>query len=87
MLLHLRRAGTLTDLSGVAVGQFTDCADEWPTSIVDVLTDHLGVLGVPVLGGLPIGHGRDQISVPVGVPAIMDAAAGTLVAEPAVTAS
>jgi muramoyltetrapeptide carboxypeptidase len=87
MLLHLRRAGALSHLAAVAVGQFTDCADEWPTSIVDVLVDHLGALGVPVLGGLPIGHGRDQISVPVGVPATVDVAAGILSAESATTAS
>ncbi len=63
MLVHLRRAGALEGLVGVAVGQFTDCADGWGTSIVDVLTEQLGVLGVPVLGGLPVGHGRDQLSV------------------------
>lgn len=80
MLVHLRRAGALDGLAGVAVGQFTDCADDWPTSIVDVLNEHLGALGVPVLGGLPIGHGRDQESVPVGVPATLDVAAGTLTA-------
>jgi muramoyltetrapeptide carboxypeptidase len=84
MLLHLRRAGVLHGLAGVAVGQFIGCADEWTTSIVDVLGEHLGRLGIPVLGGLPIGHGRDQVSVPVGVAATLDVAAGTLTAEPAV---
>jgi muramoyltetrapeptide carboxypeptidase len=85
MLLHLRRAGILDGVRGVAVGQFTNCADDWTTSIVDVLDEHLGRLGVPVLGGLPIGHGRDQLTVPVGVPATLDVAAGTLTTEPAVT--
>jgi muramoyltetrapeptide carboxypeptidase len=87
MLLHLRRSGVLAGLAGVAVGQFTECADEWPTSIVDVLLDHLGALGVPVLGGLPVGHGQDQLTVPVGVPATLDVAAGTLTVTPAVHAS
>jgi len=84
MLLHLRRAGVLNGVSGVALGHFTNCADAWPTSIVDVLGEHLGALGVPVLGGLPVGHGRDQLSVAVGVPATMDVAAGTLTVESAV---
>jgi muramoyltetrapeptide carboxypeptidase len=83
MLLHLRRSGSLHGVAGVAVGQFTNCADDWPTSIVDVLTDQLGQLGVPVLGGLPIGHGPDQLTIPLGVPAVLDADAGTLVAQPA----
>jgi muramoyltetrapeptide carboxypeptidase len=84
MLTHLRRAGALDGLAGVAVGQFTDCADGWPTTVADVLHDRLGDLGVPVLGGLPVGHGRDQLSVPVGVPATLDVRAATLTAEAAV---
>jgi len=86
MLVHLLRSGTLDGLAGVAVGQFTDCADEWSTTIVDVLTERLGALGVPVLGGLPVGHGRDQLTVPLGVPATLDVEAGTLTAQPAVRA-
>jgi muramoyltetrapeptide carboxypeptidase len=86
MLTHLRRAGLLAGIAGVALGQFTGCADGWPVSIVDVLVDRLGDLGVPVLGGLPVGHGAGQLTVPVGVPATIDVAAGTLTAEPAVRA-
>ncbi|GLI03036.1 peptidase S66 [Phytohabitans aurantiacus] len=85
MLTHLRRAGALAGIAGVAVGQFTNCADDWPVSVVEVLLDRLGDLGVPVLGGLPIGHGYGQLTVPVGVPATMDAAAGTLIVEPGVS--
>ncbi len=85
MLLHLRRSGALSGIAGVAVGQFTNCADDWPAKIGDVLGEHLGDLGVPVLGGLPVGHGRDQLAVPVGVPAVLDATAGTLTVEPAVS--
>ncbi len=84
MLTHLRRAGVLAGLAGVAVGQFTDCADGWPVTVADVLTERLGDLGVPVLGGLPVGHGADQLTVPVGVPATLDADAGTLTVSPAV---
>jgi muramoyltetrapeptide carboxypeptidase len=84
MLTQLRRAGALAGLAGVAVGQFTRCADDWPVSIVDVLRDRLDDLGVPVLGGLPVGHGSDQLTVPVGVPATLDVAAGTLTVAAAV---
>ena len=84
MLLHLRRAGALSDVAGIAVGQFTNCSDDWPATVADVLNERLGDLGVPVLGGLPIGHGRDQLAVPLGVPALLDATAGTLTVEPAV---
>jgi muramoyltetrapeptide carboxypeptidase len=86
MLIHLRRAGVLDGLAGVAVGQFTDCADGWPTTVVDVLGEVLGDLGVPVLGGLPVGHGRDQLTVPVFTDAVLDAANGTLTVTSAVRA-
>jgi muramoyltetrapeptide carboxypeptidase len=83
MLLHLNRSGCLDGVAGIALGQFTECADGWPVTIADVLAERLGALGVPVLGGLPIGHGRDQITVPVGVPATLDVAAATLTTTPA----
>lgn len=84
MLTQLRRSGVLAGLAGVAVGQFTNCTDAWPVGVADVLTERLGDLGVPVLGGLPIGHGVGQLTVPVGVPATLDADAGTLTVAPAV---
>ena len=84
MLTHLRRAGVLAGLAGVALGQFTDCLDDWNVGLATMLLDRLGDLGVPVLGGLPVGHGPGQLTVPVGVPATLDATAGTLTAEPAV---
>jgi muramoyltetrapeptide carboxypeptidase len=84
MLTQLRRAGVLDGVAGIAVGQFTRCADDWPMSTVDVLADRLGDLGVPVLGGLPVGHGPGALTVPVGVPATLDVPAGTLTADAAV---
>ncbi|HEX6970012.1 MAG TPA: LD-carboxypeptidase [Micromonosporaceae bacterium] len=84
MLTQLRRCGALNGIAGVAVGQFTGCVDRWPVTVADVLAERLGDLGVPVLGGLPIGHGGGQLTVPVGVPATLDTAAGTLTVSPAV---
>jgi len=86
MLTHLRRAGAFDGVAGFALGQFTDCADENGVTVVEVLTERLGDLGVPILGGLPVGHGPGQLTVPLGVPAVIDVAAGTLITEAAVTA-
>lgn len=84
MLTHLRRAGVLGAIAGVAVGQFTRCTDGWPMTVVDVLRDRLGELGVPVLGGLPVGHGQGQLTVPLGTPAVLDTDTATLTVAPAV---
>ena len=84
MLVHLRRAGWFDGLAGVAVGQFTDCVDEeHRLGAAEVLAEHLSGLGVPVLGGLPVGHGPEQVAVGLGVPARLDGTAGTLTVEPA----
>ena len=85
-LTQLRRAGCLDGLRGVAVGQFIRSAEpktgKW--SVIDVLYDQLGDLGVPVLGGLPIGHGPHPPTVPLGTMATLDTTAGTLTVEPGV---
>jgi muramoyltetrapeptide carboxypeptidase len=78
MLTHLRRAGAFDGVAGVAVGQFTGCADAGPTTVVDVLREHLGALGVPVLGGLRIGHGAGQETVVLGAEAVLDVNVGCL---------
>lgn len=77
MLVQLRRSGTLDGVAGIALGQFL------PRCPRGILDEHLGALGVPVVHGLPIGHGDHQVAVPLGVPARLDATTGTLTVEPA----
>ncbi|OCJ05464.1 LD-carboxypeptidase [Agrobacterium sp. 13-626] len=74
----LRKAGHLDGLAGVAIGQFTDFEFDLRFSVIDILREHLDVLGVPVLGGLPLGHGRSPVSALIGAVAELDAGAGTL---------
>jgi muramoyltetrapeptide carboxypeptidase len=82
-LTQLRRSGCMDGLRGVAVGQFIRSAEpkrgKW--SFADVLYDHLGQLGVPVLGGLPIGHGPSPWTIPLGTTARLDTRAQTLTVE------
>ena len=88
-LTMLRNAGHLRGIVGVAVGQYTNCGPEsfeppeW--SVIDVLRDRLCSLGVPVLGGLPIGHGPSPNAVPIGTMATLDADAGQLRVEAGVS--
>jgi muramoyltetrapeptide carboxypeptidase len=89
-LLYLEHSGRLEGLRGVIVGELAGC--EWyehtsaPRSktLEDVLDDRLGGLGVPVLYGLPLGHGATLATLPLGVQATVDADALTLtIDEPA----
>lgn len=86
ILTQLRRSGCLDGLQGVAVGQFIRSAEPKPGkwSLIEVLYDQLAQLGVPVLGGLPIGHGPHPLTVPLGTMATLDTMAGTLTIEPGV---
>lgn len=83
----LMKSGRLDGLRGVAVGQFIRCGEERPGkwSAMDVLRDRLSVLGVPVLGGLPIGHGPDPHTIPLGTQARLDMVTRSLTVEPGVT--
>ncbi|MET7392642.1 LD-carboxypeptidase [Dactylosporangium sp. NPDC005572] len=78
MLTQLIRAGALDGVAAVAVGQFTGCADHRPVTAFEVLEERLRLLGCPVLGGLPIGHGFGQLTVVVGATATLDTAVGVL---------
>lgn len=82
-LTQLLRSGALDGVRGVALGRFTGYGDyvDRGWTVVDVLRDRLDQLGVPILGGLPLGH---ACGVPLGADAVLDADAGTLTIGPGV---
>jgi muramoyltetrapeptide carboxypeptidase len=85
MLTHLGRTGSLRRVAGIAVGQVINSVPApgaWDA--VGAIKDRIGDLGVPVLGGLRLGHGNGQLTIPLGVPATIDTEAGTLTIDPAV---
>ena len=90
MLTQLRMSGALQCAVGIVAGGWTDCdVDETHVyagmRLSDVLHDRLADLGIPVLLDLPIGHIDEQWTLPIGLPARLDAAAKTLtIEEPAV---
>lgn len=79
MLTHLLRSGWFSGVRGVAVGQFPGCGS--PASLRALVEDRLAPLGVPLLLGLQVGHGDRNLALPFGVPAVLDADAGTLTLE------
>ncbi len=74
----LRKAGHLSGLAGVAIGQFTNFEFDRRFSVIDILREHLAELEVPILGGLPLGHGNSPASVVIGAVAELDAKTGVL---------
>ncbi|MEU6565599.1 S66 peptidase family protein [Streptomyces parvulus] len=75
-LTQLLRAGWLDGVAGVLLGSWQDC--EPYERLRPVLADRLGGLGVPVVEDFGFGHGEGALTIPFGVPAELDADAGTL---------
>jgi muramoyltetrapeptide carboxypeptidase len=87
ILVHLLNAGKLADAAGIVVGDVKTKKSGYVTelSTEDIVEELLGGLGIPVLMGLPIGHGKHHASVPLGARATLDADAGSLVVDEVVT--
>ena len=76
MLTQLIRAGWFDGVRGVVAGAFTDTGG---SDVDSVVAYRLGALGVPMVNGARVGHIPDNQPLPLGVPARLDADAGTLV--------
>ncbi|MFD6076368.1 LD-carboxypeptidase [Streptomyces hydrogenans] len=76
ILTQLLRSGWLDGVAGVALGSWAECGPY--EEVRAVLADRLGGLGVPVVEELGFGHGPTALTVPLGLPAVLDADAGTL---------
>ena len=89
MLTQLALGGVLGRVAGVVFGQCTSCRATGPSyggfTLSEVLKQHLEPLRVPAFQGAMFGHVANQISLPLGIRAEIDAAAGTIrILEPAV---
>ncbi|MBN1335928.1 MAG: LD-carboxypeptidase [Deltaproteobacteria bacterium] len=74
LLAQLVASGALDGVKGVALGSFVECeapaGEGW--SLMDVVLDHLGPLGVPVVVDLPVGHGGRNCAFVHGAEAVLE---------------
>ncbi|MFJ8076732.1 LD-carboxypeptidase [Streptomyces sp. NPDC096176] len=75
-LTQLLRSGWLDGVAGVVLGSWAECGPY--EQVRAVLFDRLGGLGVPVVEEFGFGHGETALTMPLGVPAVLDADARTL---------
>jgi len=82
LLTHWRTAGLLQRLAGIGLGRFdwTSDGDVLPGDLTmeDVLRNRCCDLGIPVVGRLPVGHGRPNEALPQGRRAELDGSGGSL---------
>ncbi len=82
LLTQLHLAGKLAEPSGVILGSFTEGGDPqtaW-SRVLECTAD------VPVWANFPVGHSRRNLSLPLGLPVVMDSATATLLFQPALSA-
>ncbi len=75
MMLQLKRAGKLNQIKGAIVGQFTNCQDTgalYQKEAIEVIRDYLTPFDIPLAFGAPLGHEKDSMSLPLGVPIKME---------------
>jgi muramoyltetrapeptide carboxypeptidase len=85
MLTQLRLAGKLEQAAGIVFSECSECAPNdykpsfaWDSTLGEVLDNILGSARVPVFTGLTIGHTADQLTLPLGVTATLNADEKTL---------
>ena len=84
MLTQLRLSGALADVAGIVFGQVTGIPDEPANAerpLRRALAEAAERRGVPCLSDFAVGHIDDQLTIPLGATAMLDADAGTLTIE------
>jgi len=78
MFTHLRLAGVLDQIAGLVLGRFDHADMEERARIETFLREEAARIGKPCVSHAPIGHFPEQIVVPIGIMAELDAEAGRL---------
>lgn len=76
MLTQMMLAGCFDGLAGLVLGSFRDCG---PDSDIDALVhDLFGELKIPIMAGVAVGHEDTNLTLPMGIPARLNADKGDL---------
>lgn len=79
MLTQLWLAGKLQTCKGIVMGNFRNCEAKGLSisgpsyTLQQVIEQRTGDLGIPVVYGLPFGHVRSKLTIPLGIDAEIDA--------------
>ena len=80
-LTQWRAAGVLEGVAGIGLGRFSWSQDDvlpGDFSMEEILLERLRPLGIPIVTGLPVGHGQPNLALPLGVLARLDGTRGQL---------
>lgn len=76
MMIQMKRAGKLSHLAGLIVGQFTDMRDNsnpaFGKTAYEIISEHVSEFDYPVTFNFPVGHVADNRAIGVGMNAYLD---------------
>jgi len=74
MMRNLRLSGVLAHLSGLIVGQFSDCDDDplMRQTVYETIKEVVADYDYPVLFDAPVGHVEHNLPLWLGVPTLLD---------------
>jgi muramoyltetrapeptide carboxypeptidase len=74
MLCHLKQAGKFKGIRGIVFGEMVDCRSfgKRGGSFEEILRDVFASSSFPILTDFPSGHGREMLTLPMGVEARLD---------------
>jgi muramoyltetrapeptide carboxypeptidase len=71
MLVHMALAGCFKGLSGIILGTFEECGPI--EDVIKIIVEVFEKYSIPILAGLDAGHGRHNLTIPLGIEATLDA--------------
>ena len=71
MLVHMKLAGCFENLAGIVLGSFENCGSM--ESVLNIVSEIFAPYAFPILAGLEAGHGQNNLTIPLGVEATLDA--------------
>jgi muramoyltetrapeptide carboxypeptidase len=71
MLFQMKLAGCFEGIAGLVLGSFEECGAL--DGVFKIFEEHFRDLNVPILAGLGVGHGKQNMTIPFGLAATLDA--------------
>jgi muramoyltetrapeptide carboxypeptidase len=70
MLFQMKLAGCFDGIAGLVLGSFEECGSL--DGVYKIFEEHFEDIPVPILAGFDVGHGEQNLTLPLGIDAILD---------------
>jgi muramoyltetrapeptide carboxypeptidase len=71
MLTQMKQADCFLNLAGLILGDFIDCGS--PQEIMNIFSEAFADASIPIVAGCEAGHGKQNLTIPLGLEATLDA--------------